>query len=58
MVSVADKNKESKKQPLQIYLSVKLADGRISIKKEEISSYLVYNIATLGKMAGKTEPFS
>ena len=30
----------------------------MSIKKEQISSYLVYNIVSLGKMAGKTEPFS
>ena len=27
------------------------------IKKEEISSYLVYNIASFGKMTGKTESF-
>ena len=37
--------------------SVKLVDGRIS-KKEEISSYLVYNIFNLGNLAGKAEPFS
>ena len=29
-----------------------------SIKKEQISSCLVYNIASLGNMAGKAEPFS
>ena len=29
----------------------------MSVKKEEISSYLVYNIS-LGKMAGNAEPFS
>ena len=52
------KNKESKKQPLRIGLPVKLADGRISIKKEEIFSYLVYNIVSLGKIPGKTEPSS
>ena len=51
------KNKESMKQPFRICLPVKLADGRISIKNEEISSYPVYNIVTLGQMAGKTEPF-
>ena len=28
------KNKESKKQPFRIFLPVKLADGRMSIKKE------------------------
>ena len=38
IASVAGKNKESKKEPFRIWLSVKLADGRISIKKEEISS--------------------
>ena len=27
-------------------------------KKEQISSYLVYNFVSLGKMAGKAEPFS
>ena len=27
-------------------------------KKEEISSYLVYNIVSLEKMAGKTEAFT
>ena len=30
----------------------------MSIKKEQISSYLVYNIVSLSKMAGKAEPFS
>ena len=50
-------NKESKKQPFRICLSVKLADGRMSKKKEEISSCLVYNIVRLGKMARKTKPF-
>ena len=34
------------------------ADERISIKMEQISSYLVYNIFSLGKMAGKAESFS
>ena len=28
------------------------------MKKEQISSYLVYNIVSLGKMAGKAETFS
>ena len=49
------KIKESKKQPFQICLLVKLTDRRISIKKEEMCSYLVYNIISLGKVAGKTE---
>ena len=34
------------------------ADERISIEKKQISSYLVYNIISLGKIAGKVEPFS
>ena len=34
------------------------ADERISIKKEQISSYLVYSTVSLGKMAGKAETFS
>ena len=28
------------------------------MKKEQISSYLVYNIVSLGKMGEKAEPFS
>ena len=28
------------------------------MKKEQISSYLVYNIVSLGKMGGKAELFS
>ena len=34
------------------------ADKRISIKKEQCFLYLVYNIVSLGKMGGKTKPFS
>ena len=34
------------------------ADKRASIKKEQISSYLIYNIVSLGKMTEKAEPFS
>ena len=30
----------------------------MSITKEQISSYLVYNLVSLGKMAGKVETFS
>ena len=52
------KNKDSKKQPFPICISVKLTDGRKSIKKEKNSLYLIYNIVSLGKMAEKTEPFS
>ena len=40
-------------------LPVKLSDGRILInKKEKLPSYLVYNIVSLRKMAGKAEHFS
>ena len=35
-----------------------LADKRILIEKEQISSYIVYNIVSLSKMGGKAEPFS
>ena len=38
------KNKESKKQSFRICLPVKLADGRMSIKKEKVYSYLIYNV--------------
>ena len=48
------KNKESKKQ--RMCVSVKLADGKMSMKKENNSSYIIYNIFNLGKMARK--PFS
>ena len=41
--------------PVIIYL---IADERISIKTEEIYSYLVYNIVSLVKLAGEAEPFS
>ena len=49
------KNKESKKQLFGIYLPVKLATGKMSIKKKKIflapnSSYYQFQ-----KMAGKTE---
>ena len=41
-------NKESKKQLFRIYLPVKLADGKMSIKKEKVPSYpysyLIYKI--------------
>ena len=35
LISNHVKNKESKKQPFQICLPVKLADGRMSMKKEK-----------------------
>ena len=50
-------NKESKKKPFKIFLPVKLADGRMSMKKENYNIYIyIYNIFNLGEMAGK--PFS
>ena len=42
----------------QICLPVKFADGRMSIKKGKICSYLICNIASLGKIAGERELFS
>ena len=51
------KNKESKKQLFRIYLPIKLAEGKISMKKEKNSSKLIYNIASFSKMAGKTDFF-
>ena len=30
----------------------------MSMKNKKISSYQIYNIVSLSKMAGKTEPFS
>ena len=52
------KNKESKKRPFWISLPVKLADRKMSVKKEKNCQCLNYNIVSLGKMAGKIEPFS
>ena len=46
------------KQLFRICLPVKLADRRTSIKKEKVSSYIVYNFDSFSKMAGKTESFS
>ena len=40
-----------------MYLPVKLADGKISMKKEKSSLYLIYNIISFSKMAAKTEFF-
>ena len=47
------KNKKPKKQLFQICLPVKLADGRMPRRKETNFSYLIYNIISLLKMAGK-----
>ena len=47
------KNKESKKQTFRICLPVKLADGKMSMKKEKNCSYLIFKIFNQGKMAGK-----
>ena len=57
------KNEESKKRPFWINLPVKLADRKMSVKKEKNCPCLNYNIVSLGKMAGtrqnlETEPFS
>ena len=41
------KNKESKKNLFWIYLSVKLAGGRLSIKKENSYSFSSCNVASL-----------
>ena len=46
------KNKESKKQPFQICFPLKSADRRMSMKKDRNSSYLIYNIFNLSKIAG------
>ena len=51
------KNRESKKQLFRIYLPVKLTNRKISMKKEKISSYLIYNITSFSKIAGKIEFF-
>ena len=45
------KNKEIKKQPLRIYLSIKLAIGKMSIEQKSISSHLIYHIDCVSKMA-------
>ena len=45
--------KISKKYPFRICLPVKLADGRMSVKKEKNSLHLIYNIFSLGKTVGK-----
>ena len=37
-----------------MWLPVKLTDGRISVKKENKYSHLIYNIFSPGKMAGKS----
>ena len=38
--------------------NMRSADERISIKKEQFSSYLIHGIISLGKMTGKVKPFS
>ena len=45
------KNKEIKKQRLRIYLSIKLAIGKMSIEQKSISSHLIYHIDCVSKMA-------
>ena len=46
------------KQPYRICLLVESAVERMSTKTEKKKSYLIYNIVSLGKMTGKTEPLS
>ena len=58
MIITHVRSKESKKQLLRMYFSIKLADRKMTIKKENISSSLIYNIVNFSKMAGKAEPFS
>ena len=48
--------KNIKEAAVWISLPVKLADGRMSVKKEKNYSHLIYYIFSLGKMAAK--PFS
>ena len=58
MIITHVKSKESKKQLLRMFFSIKLADRKMTIKKENISSSLIYDTVNLSKMAGKAEPFS
>ena len=58
MIITHVRSKESKKQLLRMYFSIKLADRKMTIKKENISLSLIYNIVNLSKIAGKAEPFS
>ena len=46
--------KNIKEAAVWISLPVKLADGRMSVKKEKNYSHLIYNIFSLGKMAAKS----
>ena len=45
------RKKETKKYALRIYVPVKLADGKISMKREKISLCLIYSIVSLSEMA-------
>ena len=38
-----------------MYFPLKLANGRMSKKKKRICLYIIYNIVSLGKIAGKPE---
>ena len=42
------------KQPLRIHIQVKLADGRMLIEKEKVSTYHIYNIFSLRKICLNT----
>ena len=50
--------KEAVVSNMPFYNNMPEADERISIKKEQIFSYLVYSIVSLGRMARKAETFS
>ena len=58
LITTHVKSKETKKQPLRIHLSIKLAIGKMPIEQKSIPSHLIYNIDSLSKMAWKTESFS
>ena len=57
IINPLKKNKESKKQLFRLYLPVKLAQGKMSMKKEKNSSNIIYIIISFSKIAGKTELF-
>ena len=58
MIITHVRSEESKKQLLRMYFSITLADRKMTVKKENIFSHLIYNIVNLSKMAGKAESFS
>ena len=58
IINPLKKNKESKKQLFRLYLPVKLAEGKMSMKKEKNSSNIIYITISFSKIAGKRELFS